>query len=220
MTTEQKNEMNQISSLSIDVDKAIEYMKDNKVCVFPTETFYALGSRVFSEEAAIDVFRIKRRRSNVPLPLIIASMDQLEQVASPSQDELALIEAFWPGPLSLILPARPQVPRVLLGGSSCVAVRQDSHPIACEISLALGEPLTASSANISGYESVACLSNLDCRFFRDISGIVDSEPFPKGGLPSTIAKLCGSNCVEIIRRGAVSSRNLIGKGYEVRYANP
>jgi len=201
------------SSLLIDIPKAVELMKKGAPLIFPTETFYALGSKALSPEATVGVFRAKHRSSVKPLPIIIGSWAQLDDIAKVPDELMPLLRALWPGPLSVIIPARLRVPDVLTGGTNCVAVRFSSHPVACALAQALGEPITASSANISGTPAVVSIADLDPDLLRNVSGIVDGGEQPAGGLPSTLVELCGPKKLRILRKGATPKETLMAQGF-------
>ena len=134
----------------VNLKRAAELMLDGHPVIFPTETFFALGSRALDADATARVFRAKHRSTVRPLPLILGEWNQLDLIAKTPDGILPLLERFWPGPLSVIFPARLRVPDILTGGTGRVAVRLSSHPVARALAQAVGEPITSSSANISG----------------------------------------------------------------------
>ncbi|MEG1610752.1 MAG: L-threonylcarbamoyladenylate synthase, partial [Bilophila sp.] len=145
----------------VDLHRAAELMLDGHAVIFPTETFFGLGSRALDADATARVFRAKHRSTVRPLPLILGEWDQLDLVAKVPDAILPLLHQFWPGPLSVIFPARLRVPDILTGGTGRVAVRLSSHPVARALAQAVGEPITASSANISGRPAVVSAAELD-----------------------------------------------------------
>lgn len=202
-----------IASLLLDIPRAVVLMRKGDSLIFPTETFYALGSKALSPEATVGVFRAKHRSTVKPLPIIIGSWKQLDDIAKVPDALMPLLQALWPGPLSVILPARLRVPDVLTGGTGSVAVRFSSHPVASLLAQTLGEPITASSANISGSPAVTTLDDLDPALVRNVSGIVEGGPAPAGGLPSTLVKMLDSKTLRILRKGATPKEQLTALGF-------
>ena len=121
-------------------------MLDGHPVIFPTETFFALGSRALDADATARVYRAKHRSTVRPLPLILGDWEQLDMIAKVHDELMPLLKRFWPGPLSVIFPARLRVPDILTGGTGRVAVRLSSHPVARALAQAVGEPITSSSA--------------------------------------------------------------------------
>lgn len=200
---------------SVTLDEAVDLMRQSRAVIYPTETFFALGSRALDPAASALVFRAKNRSNVRPLPLIIGNLDQLDLVARVPGYAERLFAAFWPGPLSVILPAPLRVPDILTGGTGCVAVRLSSHPVACELALRLGEPITSSSANISGDESVVRVAELTPDLVGNVDGILDMPPTPSGGLPSTLVKFVDAQTLQVLRAGAVSMDQLRAQGFDV-----
>ena len=199
-------------------DHALDILRTGGVLVFPTETFFGLGSRALDPDATARIFLIKHRSTMRSLPLIAGDMDQVHMVGRPSQAMLALTERFWPGPLTLIMPARLRTPDVITGGTGKVAVRISSHPVCAGLTLALGEPITSSSANISGQAPVTRGDDLDIELIRHVDGVLDGYPPPSGGLPSTLIEqsLTDPLVVYILREGAISSQSLREAGFCVQ----
>ena len=203
----------------VDLKRAAELMQAGEPVIFPTETFFGLGSRALDSDATARVFVAKHRSTVKPLPLIIGAFDQLDMVAKVPDELLPLLERFWPGPLSVLFPARLRVPDVLTGGTGRVAVRLSSHPVARELALMVGEPVTASSANISGGPSARFLRELDPALCAAVGGILDLPPVPGGGLPSTLISFDDNLALRVIRSGAVSEDALREAGFHVTGAS-
>jgi len=131
--------------------QAVEALRRGEVIVFPTETFYGLGADALNPAAVDKIFLLKGRNPDNPIPLIIADRAMLEEVVRefpPAAQRLA--DRFWPGPLTLVLPAKARLPAPLLNRDGGVGVRVSSHPLARRLSRELGRPITATSANLSG----------------------------------------------------------------------
>ena len=117
----------------------------------PTETFYALAVNPFQAEALDRLFALKDRAPEKPVLLLVDGAEMLNQVAR-EVPGLArrLMEKFWPGPLSIIFPSLPHLPRLLTGGTGTIAVRQPRQALTCRLIAALGFPITGTSANRAG----------------------------------------------------------------------
>ncbi len=141
---------------------------------FPTETVYGLGADALNERAVRRIFEAKGRPADNPLIIHIASLDDLGGKVAREVPEKAkiLAERFWPGPLTLVLPKRDEVPLVTTGGLDTVAVRMPAHPIALAL-IRASTPLAAPSANISGKPSPTSAEHVIDDFYGKIEGIID-----------------------------------------------
>lgn len=196
-------------------DDAVELMRQSRTVIYPTETFYAIGSRALDPAASARIFKAKNRSNVHPLPLIIGDWEQLEAVARVPAYAEPLLKKFWPGPLSVILQAPLRVPDILTGGTGCVAVRLSSHPIASRLAKVLGEPITSSSANMSGKPSATCAADLTSELVLNADGVLDLPPAPAGGLPSTLVEFVSDQILRILRAGAISRQQLEDSGFEI-----
>ncbi len=202
-----------------DIDKALELLGRGGVLVYPTETFFGIGCVVHDEAAIARVFQIKQRLFALPLPLLIAHAGQLASVAAPKpeteEDVFSLQQSFWPGPLSLILPARLSVSPLLTGGTGNVAVRVSSHPVAAALSAGVNAALVSSSANISGQAPAKQPEDLDEELLRQVDALVNLPPLPAGGEASTLVEPLGQRQIKILREGAISAQTLEHAGFSV-----
>ncbi len=132
----------------LSLPQACTALNKGQLVVFPTETFYALGCSALDAEAVGKVYTVKKRGFQYPLPVVIGHYDQLEQVASMVPETArTLMELFWPGALSIVLPAKPTVPDIVTSNLHRIAVRFSSHPAAQQLCVETGKVLIASSAN-------------------------------------------------------------------------
>lgn len=196
------------------VEDAAHILRRGGVLVYPTETFFGIGCRVCDAGAVNKVYAAKRRAPGLPLPVLGADMAQLLRVAVFPAGVEDLGRRFWPGPLTLLLPALPCVPESITAGTGRIAVRVSSHAVARALAAAAGEALAASSANISGRAAVTTVQALDAELTAAVDGVLDMEPVPGGGLPSTLARLDDEG-LRILRVGAVSPAALEAAGYRV-----
>ena len=137
-----------------DPAKAATYIRDGKLAVFPTETVYGLGASALDQDAVAQIYQAKRRPSSNPLIVHLGSLsDILRVVSEVTFIAEKLMEAFFPGPLTLILPRHPSIPTIVTGGLDTVAVRMPGLPIARKFLESASTPVAAPSANISGRPS-------------------------------------------------------------------
>ena len=140
--------MTTLSPTPENIEVAADALRRGEIVGMPTETVYGLAASLWNAEALQKTFAAKGRPADNPLIVHIAHLEQLEEVAAAwSDDARRLAERFWPGPLTLVLPKRSEVPDAATGGLGTVAVRVPAHPVALRLIDAAGTPLTAPSAN-------------------------------------------------------------------------
>jgi L-threonylcarbamoyladenylate synthase len=149
---------------------AAEILKSGGLVAFPTETVYGLGANALDEKAVNGIFSAKGRPSDNPLIIHISKIDDLYRLTSAvSKTALQLIDAFWPGPLTLVMPKSTIIPAVITAGLDTVAIRMPAHPIALALINISGVPVAAPSANTSGKPSPTMASHV----IEDLSGKID-----------------------------------------------
>ena len=187
--------------------KVITSIITGKTFAFPTETFYALGVSAYNKAAIEKVFTIKGRDYTMPLPLIIEGEDMLREVAAeiPAIAH-SLIQAFWPGGLTLIFKASPKVPAILTAHTGTIALRQSSHPLARLLVAGALCPITATSANLSGDRSCSSAPEVAESLGNEVDLIIDGGQ-TEGLLPSTIVDLTVAS-PRIVREGVISTERL------------
>ena len=186
---------------------AIAALRAGELVVYPTETFYGIGADASSSAALERVFALKGRASNQPIALIAADTTSAFALACevPTLARL-LAAAFWPGPLTLVLPAARGVHPALVGPDGGVGVRVSPHPLARALASGLGRPLTATSANLSGHPPAATLAAARAEFGDKVKVYLDGGTLA-GGAPTTVVTV-NSTGYRIIRAGAISEREL------------
>ena len=199
------------------LEEIVRSMRKDGIGAYPTETFMALGCRAGSETAVARLYEIKQRPHRLPLPLIAADRAQLESIVRIPPEAEKLMERFWPGPLSILLPSSAQVPVALGAGTGHLAVRIPSHPGARNLALAVGEALVASSANISGTAPAKDVESIDPVLLERVPVVWNAPPVPAGRLPSTLVRLLGGNTIQVLRQGAVSTQTLQQAGFTVEF---
>jgi L-threonylcarbamoyladenylate synthase len=160
------------------------------VIIYPTETFYGLGGSPSNERTVERIYRIKGRRFDKPLPLIASDIEAVQSAVSawPEAAE-KLAQAFWPGPLTLVLPASSLLPALLHAGTGNVAIRVSPHPATRYLAACAGGVLIATSANRAGEPAPANPRAIPKDLLDQTGGLVDCGSLP-GGLPSTIVDVC------------------------------
>lgn len=189
------------------ISDALAALAAGEAIVYPTETFYALGVDALSLNALERLFAIKGREPGKPVALIAANLTMAFAVARdvPVQARV-LAEAFWPGPLTLVLPARDGIPAALIGADGGVGVRVSSHPIARALAAGFGGPLTATSANLAGALPAVELDAARRTLGDKVKVLVDDGELA-GGAPSTVVAVDRAG-MRVLRPGAVSERQL------------
>lgn len=185
-------------------------LRQGGVIAFPTETVYGLGANALSEDAVRRIFAAKGRPSDNPLIVHIADVEMLAQVTMdvtsiPETARLAM-RAFWPGPLTVILPAHPDIAASVRPGLSGIGVRMPAHPVARALIRAAGCPLAAPSANLSGKPSPTTADDVAEDMVGRIDGIVDGGSC-EVGVESTVVAISAEEAV-IYRPGGISLEQL------------
>ena len=182
--------------------KAADIIQQGGVVAFPTETFYGLAVDPMNPAALKRLFKIKKRSYDKPVLILVDEESKLAELASaiPNQYQ-ALIRSFWPGPLTLIFPGLALLPPLLTGNTPTVGVRISSHPIACRLLKAVGSPITATSANMSGEPAAVSASEVQEQLGRKVDLVLDGGKVP-GGKGSTIVGIEGAG-LKLIRDGVI-----------------
>jgi len=189
------------------IDEAAEVLKKGGLVAFPTETVYGLGANALDQEAVAKIFEAKGRPGDNPLIVHISrasNIGELTPILTPKI--IKLIDCFWPGPLTLVLPKKECVPDITTGGLATVAIRMPDDPIALELIKKAGFPIAAPSANISGRPSPTKADHV----ITDLDGKIDV--ILKGGdcrvgIESTVLDLTGE-IPTILRPGIITADNI------------
>lgn len=189
------------------LQEAGEIIRQGGLVAFPTETVYGLGGDALNPESSKKIYAAKGRPSDNPLIIHIADMEHLGKITKEiPQSAYQLADAFWPGPLTMILPKSEAVPSQTTGGLDTVAVRMPSHPVAMEFIKAAGGYVAAPSANLSGKPSPTTAKYV----MQDMDGRIDMIIDGDGvdiGLESTIVDLTGEKPM-ILRPGYITEEML------------
>ena len=196
---------------------ASDILHNGGLVAFPTETVYGLGANALDSEAVLSVFTAKGRPADNPLIVHIHDRSQLEPLCAVPELAYPLMDAFWPGPLTILCEKKPSVPDQVTAGLPTVAVRMPSHPVARDMLRACGLPVAAPSANSSGRPSPTTAAHV----LEDMNGkiplIIDGGMCDVG-LESTVLDLCHGDPV-ILRPGGIT-REMISRvlGCDVQIA--
>lgn len=189
------------------IGKAARHIREGKLVAFPTETVYGLGANALDPVAVSRIFELKERPSFDPLIVHVESLARLETL-TPSRDPMIykLAEAFWPGPLTLILPKSDIVPGVVTSGLPTVGVRMPAHPVARELIRQADRPIAAPSANKFGRISPTRAWHVE-RYLPEVDCVLDGGSTPVG-IESTIVRL-ETDGFHLLRPGAITRADLL-----------
>lgn len=186
-----------------DIVRASAVLREGGVVVIPTDTIYALAASALNAEAVARVFALKGRAPDVPVPVLLASAADLPVLVRATPGPTwRLIEGFWPGALTLALPARSSVDRTITAGGDTVAVRVPAGRAVLELLQVLGDPIVGTSANRSGAEPSARGLNAAAGLLGQVDAVLLDDEHVPGGPPSTVAEV-REDMVVVHREGAV-----------------
>jgi L-threonylcarbamoyladenylate synthase len=185
------------------IEAAARALRTGEVVAFPTETVYGLGADALNERAVAQIFAIKNRPRFDPLIVHLASKEMVPQYAAVIDERaVALMERFWPGPLTLVLRKRPLIPDLVTAGLDTVALRVPAHPVALALLRAVERPIAAPSANPFGYVSPTTALHVQEVLGSVIPLILDGGPCSIG-VESTVCALTEADAV-VLRPGGVT----------------
>lgn len=175
-----------MNTISSDINKAIALLSNEDIVAIPTETVYGLAGNIFSEKAIQKIFKVKQRPLFNPLIVHIHSLSQVNELASAFPEKAQLLaNAFWPGPLTLILPKKSHISDTITAGKSTVGIRMPNHPVALQLLEQLPFPLAAPSANPFNRISPTRASHVAAYFNEAVPMILEGGAC-KNGIESTI----------------------------------
>ncbi len=183
--------------------QAAHVLATGGLVVYPTETLYGLGADAFNAAALQRLVELKGREPGKPIAVLVADVAALDElVEEVPLAAAALIRRFWPGPLTLVLRARPSVSPLLTGGADGIGVRVSSHPMAAALVRALGRPITAPSANPAGLPAPRRVEEARAYFGARVDAYVDGGCLP-GEPASTVVDARGE--LRVLRQGAIAA---------------
>ena len=194
--------MNVSEILSEEIDRAAALLRSGGLVAFPTETYYGLAVDPFNESALQRLFRVKKRPQVKPVLVLISGKGQLNILAENIPDiAIRLMDNFWPGPLTVVLPARSTISGFLTGRTSTIGIRHSPHPVALSLLDGMGGPVTATSANRSGEPAAVSAEDVRHIFGNEVDMILDGGSTP-GKLGSTLIGFEHGQ-VKCIREGCI-----------------
>ena len=185
------------------IEKAVAILKEGGIVIFPTDTAYGIGCRIDDEKAIEKLFSIRRRPVTQATPVLVSGKEMAKRyiLSLPERVERALMDEYWPGALTIILPARVErVPELVRGGTLTIGLRMPNHEIPLSIIERLGVPIIGTSANIHGNSTPYQLSDVDPVLFNLVDYIVPGVCSVKR--ESTVID-CVSDPWSIVRQGAI-----------------
>ena len=196
---------------SLNVEKAANNLVLGQLVSFPTETVYGLGANAFNEMAIAQIFETKGRPKQDPLIVHVPGVEKvtdLVQFSAKAQKDnfLALAQAFWPGPITLVLPASEKIPESVTSGTGWVGVRAPQHPVALDLLNTAGVPVVAPSANLFGHVSPTRAEHVFADFHDKEVFILDGGQ-TSCGIESTVAKV-QEDSVVVLRPGVITPEEI------------
>jgi L-threonylcarbamoyladenylate synthase len=189
------------------VKKCAAALTSGGIVAYPTDTVYGLGADIFNESAVKKIYTVKGRPFNLPLPVLIADLSRLKDLAAdvPASAE-RLITAFWPGALTLVFNRAPTFSSAVLAGQSKVAVRMPAHAITLQLIKEAGCPIVGTSANLHGSPALLTAAEVREQIGASLDCVLDGGPCP-GGTESTIVDIT-AELPQILRKGAIRDKEI------------
>lgn len=198
---------------------AIEALRQGGVVALPTDTVYGLCAVAANPVAVRRLYEIKRRPPDQPLPVFVGSIEQARIVAEVHEVAERLMQRFWPGALTIVLPKKPSYRTLAAAGTDTIGVRQPADVVLCEIALQLG-PITSTSANVSGQPECRTADEVRAQLGDAVDVIVES-PLPGTAAPSTVVDATDSAVLRVLREGEITAaalREYLGESVRVEKA--
>lgn len=188
--------------LSQDLQQALLVLKQGGVVAFPTETYYGLAVDPFNSQAVERLFQLKRRSAAKPILLLIDGRDRLSSLVAEIPPQFyPLMDRLWPGPLTLIFPAKADLPHALTADTGTVGVRISSHPLAVNLCALAGGAITATSANLSGRMPAASEQEVVAQFGDRLDWLLKAGLTPGGAVSTIIAP--HQDGLRLVREGVI-----------------
>jgi L-threonylcarbamoyladenylate synthase len=188
------------------IKRALEFLRAGEVIGFPTDTVYGLAALASDQQAVRRIYELKGRSLSQPLVLMLPDADSVGGWAVGDERSRGYMLRWWPGPLTLVLPAAPELrPPLVAGRSRTLGVRVPAHGQALALLRASGTGLATTSANLSGQQPAQ--TALEAAWVKGVAAVLDGGRTP-GGVPSTVLDLSGPE-PRLIREGAVPAAELL-----------
>ena len=196
-----------VEPTALGIEQAAEALREGKLVAFPTDTFFALGANALNADAVSQLFEAKGRAETNPIPVLLGmASDAYSVVADMPIEAQRLAERLWPGALTVVLPARPNVPAAVTAGTGTVGVRVPDNEIARRLIETAGVPVTGTSANISGQPPCKTAAEVLAQMGDKIAFAIDA-PCGEHTAPSTVISL-SNGAIKIIREGSIGRREI------------
>lgn len=196
------------------IEQAATSIRKGGCIIYPTETLYALGGSALNPGSTAAICRLKSRPSGKPLPVIIGNIEQLHMLTEcDTQGFGGLLDRFWPGPLSILVQGKQDLPPEIMDSNGMVCVRWTSGSIARQLCVRSKIPLIASSANRDGQTPPVLARDLDPGLKKQVVHVLTREEEDGSSMPSTIVRILDRSSLKVIRQGAVSNEELEQAGY-------
>ena len=184
------------------IGHARRLLQAGQVVAFPTDTVYGVGAHALQPEAVAALYAAKHRPADKAIPILVAHIEDMAQVACQVPAVAwELAERFWPGGLTLVLPCAAGVPSIVTAGGDTLAIRCPDHPVPLALIRAVGAPLAATSANLSGQPYPTTARQVEAQLAGRVPLIIDGGACP-GGIPSSVVNLSVSP-PRLVRVGAI-----------------
>ncbi|MBN4064127.1 threonylcarbamoyl-AMP synthase [Dehalococcoides mccartyi] len=194
------------------LQKAAQAIKNGELVAFPTDTFFAIGADGLNSSAIEAVFATKGRNPGMPVPLLVSDLEMAKSLSRNIPEPLlALAEKFWPGALTLVLPASSSVPAVVSADTTTVGVRIPNNDVARSLIDLVGGPITGTSCNRTGREPIKDAGIVEQVFGSELALCIDA-PCGDSTKPSTVISFNNGKII-VLRAGAISTdslRNIVG----------
>jgi len=196
------------ADILVQVKKCADVLRAGGIAAYPTDTVYGLGADVYNNGAVKKIFIAKQRPLNLPLPVLIADISQLKELAT-DIPPLAkkLMAKFWPGALTIVFNKAPAFNSLVLAGSGKVALRMPNHSVTLMLIHEAGHPIVGTSANLHNLPAVLTAAEVRKQLGTELDFILDGGPCP-GGIESTIVDVTGDK-PSILRKGAIPEKDLL-----------
>ena len=195
------------TNIELVLQHAVDILKNGGIVAYPTETFYGLGAKFDLKDSLKKLYGIKQRPEEKAMPLIIGNKGLLSVIAASINDmALLLMDRFWPGPLTLIFLAKENLSEYITAGTHMIAVRIPGESFALHLAKTANFPITATSANPSGFPPAQDAETAK-KYFGDKVDLIIDGGHTSGGLPSTIADVTGDK-IKILREGVIKKELL------------
>ncbi len=190
------------------MERAADLIKKGGMVVFPAKCLYGLAVDAFNPEAVARIFKVKQRPPTNPILVLIPDVSALAHlVTGVSSAARAIMDRFWPGDVTLVFEATPNLPHVLTASTGKIGVRLPQHPVARALLKAVDMPVTGTSANISGKKGCVRADALDIRLLQGVDMVLDAGRL-KGGQGSTVVDVTQSP-PRVLRRGEIGETEIL-----------